>query len=240
MDWIKEHWTTLIGPAVVAAVISSIVTVIGFFITTRAAKAMHREKLDFDRELAERKFEFEKKLAERRFKYDRALHDHKRRVELAEEVLADFYEAREIIFEARSPGSIRADEGDTRPKMDGETPEETKQYNVYFLVSERLSKHGDFFARPQARKYRFIAHFGVGAVEPYNDLFQIVGEIRTAVHMLTVTHKMDKTPERETNHTKWCATIFRGADEDDISKRLDAIVRAIKETCRSAIQEAVK
>jgi hypothetical protein len=31
MDWITEHWTILIGPAVVAAVISSIVTVIGFF-----------------------------------------------------------------------------------------------------------------------------------------------------------------------------------------------------------------
>ena len=102
MDWITEHWTILIGPAVVAAVISSIVTVIGFFITTRAAKAMHREKLAFDQKLAERKFEFEK--------------------ELAEEVLADFYKAREIILEARSPGSIRADEGDTRPKMDDETP----------------------------------------------------------------------------------------------------------------------
>ena len=58
MDWITEHWTILIGPAVVAAVISSIVTVIGFFITTRAAKAMHREKLAFDQKLAERKFCF--------------------------------------------------------------------------------------------------------------------------------------------------------------------------------------
>jgi hypothetical protein len=86
----------LIGPAVVAAVISSIVTVIGFFITTDAAKAMHRETLAFDQKLAEPKFEFDKELAERRFKYDRDLHDHKRRIELAEEVLADFYEAREI------------------------------------------------------------------------------------------------------------------------------------------------
>jgi hypothetical protein len=68
---------------------------------------MHREKLAFDQKLAERKFEFEKELAERWFKYDRDLHDHKRRIELAEEVLADFYKAREILLEARSPGSIR-------------------------------------------------------------------------------------------------------------------------------------
>ena len=220
MDWITEHWTILIGPAVVAAVISSIVTVIGFFITTRAAKAMHREKLALDQKLAERKFEFEK--------------------ELAEEVLADFYKAREIILEARSPGSIRADEGDTRPKMDDETPEETKQYNVYFLVIERLSKDSDFFARLQARKYRFIAHFGAEAVKPYDDLNQILREIRVAVHMLIGTHKMHKSPELETNHRKWCTTIFGGPDEDDIPKRLDAIVTAIEKTCRPAIQETVK
>jgi hypothetical protein len=240
MDWITEHWTILIGPAVVAAVISSIVTVIGFFITTRAAKAMHREKLAFDQKLAERKFQFEKELAERRFKYDRDLHDHKRRIELAEEVLADFYKAREIILEARSPGSIRTDEGDTRPKMDDETPEETKQYNVYFLVIERLSKDSDFFARLQARKYRFIAHFGAEAVKPYDDLYQILREIRVAVHMLIGTHKMHKSPELETNHRKWCTTIFGGPDEDDIPKRLDAIVTAIEKTCRPAIQETVK
>jgi hypothetical protein len=168
------------------------------------------------------------------------LHDHKRRIELAEEVLADFYKAREIILEARSPGSIRADEGDTRPKMDDETPEETKQYNVYFLVIERLSKDSDFFARLQARKYRFIAHFGAEAVKPYDDLYQILREIRVAVHMLIGTHKMHKSPELETNHRKWCTTIFGGPDEDDIPKRLDAIVTAIEKTRRPAIQETVK
>jgi hypothetical protein len=35
-----------------------------FFIITRAAKAMHREKLAFNQKLAERKFEFEKERAE--------------------------------------------------------------------------------------------------------------------------------------------------------------------------------
>lgn len=163
----------------------------------------------------------------------------KRKAELAEDVIADFYEAREIILEARSSGSIRADEGNTRPKMDDETPEETEQYNVYNLVSERLSKESDFFARLQARKYRFIARFGVEAVKPYHDLYQILGEIRIAVHMLIVTHKMHKTPE-QANHRKWCTTIFGGADEDDIPKRLDAIVTAIEETCRPAIQQTAK
>jgi hypothetical protein len=164
----------------------------------------------------------------------------KRKAELAEDVIADFYQVREIILEARSPGSIRADEGNTPPKMDDETPEETEQYNVYYLVSQRLSKDSDFFSRLQARKYRFIAQFGVEAVKPYDDISQILREIRIAVHMLIVMHKMHKTPERETDHRKWCRTIFGGADEDDIPKRLDAIVTAIEETCRPAIQETLK
>ena len=80
------------------------------------AKAMHREKLAFDQKLAERKFEFDKELAERRFKYDRDLHDHKRRIELAEEVLADFYEAREIILKACSPEAYVPAKGTHVPK----------------------------------------------------------------------------------------------------------------------------
>jgi hypothetical protein len=59
--------------------------------------------------------------------------------------------------------------------------------------------------------------------------------------MLIGTHKMRKSPELETNHSrKWCTTIFGGPDEDDIPKRLDAIITAIEKTCRPAIQETVK
>jgi hypothetical protein len=163
----------------------------------------------------------------------------KRKAELAEDVIADFYEAKEISRDARIPGSTLADEGNSRPKREDETPEETKQYNAYYCVTERLSKKGEFFARLQARKYRIIAHFGVKAAKPYDDLREILREIRDAVHMLIATHKK-QTPDRETQYRQWLATIYGGADEDDILKRLDAIVIAIEETCRPAIQETVK
>jgi hypothetical protein len=68
MDWI--------GPAVVAAVVSGIVSY-GALI----------KKLDSERKLAERRFEYDKDLAERRFSYERDLHDHGRRIELAEQPL---------------------------------------------------------------------------------------------------------------------------------------------------------
>ena len=67
---------------------------------------MHGERLAFDRELAQQKFNFDLKLAERRFEYDRDLHDHRRRVELAEVVLADFLQANDILKQIRFPGAF--------------------------------------------------------------------------------------------------------------------------------------
>ncbi len=55
-------WTSLIGPAVIAAVVSGIVAVIGFIVSTTTARTIHTEKLDFDRHLAQQKFEFDKDL----------------------------------------------------------------------------------------------------------------------------------------------------------------------------------
>jgi hypothetical protein len=109
--------TSLIGPAVVAAVISGLVSGIGILLSTRTARAIHTEKLAFDREQAERKMTADIELGERKltadialaarkFEYDRDLDAWKRRTSLAEEVLADFYQAKDIIDAARSPGSL--------------------------------------------------------------------------------------------------------------------------------------
>ena len=80
----------LIGPAVVAAVVSGVITIIGFILSNRTARQIHSEKLDFDETIAEKKFRFDVDLAERKFRYDRELHDHKRRIEFGEDLLASF------------------------------------------------------------------------------------------------------------------------------------------------------
>jgi hypothetical protein len=95
--------TSLIGPAVVAAAISSVVASIGILISARTTKAVHGERLAFEREQAERRANAEIALAERKFTLDQQLSDHKRRVELAEAVLSDFYRIEEIYRVARGP-----------------------------------------------------------------------------------------------------------------------------------------
>src|SRR6266403_5065677 len=104
-------WTSLIGPAVIAAAVSIIVAVIN----RATLRAMHRERLDLDRDLADRRANADIALAERKVALDRALEAWKRRTEFAEEVPGDFYQARDIIQSARSPGGF-GDEGAT-PKF---------------------------------------------------------------------------------------------------------------------------
>ena len=79
MDWLVSLLT---GPVIVAAIISSAVAVTGFFISRGTLLRMHREKLFDDIDMAKRKVELDLESAAR-----------KRQQELAEEVLAGFYEA---------------------------------------------------------------------------------------------------------------------------------------------------
>jgi hypothetical protein len=107
-------WGSFIGPAVVAAGVSGIVSVVGLIVSTRAARAIHTEKLAFDRDQAAQKLAFDDRLAERKVNADIALAekkialdaslaDRKRRQDLAEEVLSSFYQMVDTIGRSALP-----------------------------------------------------------------------------------------------------------------------------------------
>jgi hypothetical protein len=161
----------------------------------------------------------------------------KRKVELAEEVLAEFYEARDIILAARMPGSLGT-EGDTRQKGPNETEADSRILNAYFTVAERLSRKTEFFAQLEARRYRFVAHFGAEAAEPYMVLRKIHGEILLGVRMLLMTHDQRELSTAPASIQHWRAVIWETSDDDQIRRRLNSMVEAIEKVCRPAIQEA--
>jgi hypothetical protein len=162
----------------------------------------------------------------------------KRKAELAEEVLADFYEARDVINAARSPGGF-GHEGATRPKAEWETEDDTRMLNAYFRTMERLRNKEEFFARLHARRYRFMAHFGTEAGEPYDDFHKIYARIVVAVRMLISTYEQRDRGSLPQNRKVWEASIgWVPLDEDKIPAQLDALVFAIEKICRPAIQES--
>jgi hypothetical protein len=141
----RMDWTSLIGPAVVAAVIAGIISVITLLMNRATTLTTHLQRLAFEREQAERKTSADIALAEKKLALDRAFAAWKRRTEFAEEVLGDFYQARDVIESARSPGGF-GDEGSTREKEGWETEGDTRLLNSYFRTLERLDKKTEFFA----------------------------------------------------------------------------------------------
>ena len=161
----------------------------------------------------------------------------KRKAELAEDVLADFYEARDVITTARSPGGF-GHEGAKRPKAEWESEDDTRTLNAYFRTIERLRNKEEFFARFHARRYRFIAHFGTEAGQPYDDLHKIYAQIVVAVKMLIQTYQQRDLGSLPNNRKVWEASIgWVPSEEDKIPPQIDALVFAIEKICRPAIQE---
>lgn len=192
---------------------------------------MHREKLDFDRDLAERKFTFDRELAERKFSLDRELADWKRRTELAEQVLADSYKARDLFNAARNPFAF-AGEGSTRPGRDKEPEEKRSSKDAIYAPFERLSKNIDFFSEMHARRYRFMAIFGAASASPFVEFMKAYNEIASATRMLL----SERPPLRNDIIEKLESTIGWGLEEnDEIKIRLDKAVTDLESICRPVL-----
>lgn len=146
-------WNDLIGPAVVAAIVSGCVSIVGIIFSNTSARKIHSERLLFDERIAERKFNFDVDLAERKFRYDRELHDHKRRVEFAKETLAGFYKIKDLIAAARSPAAY-GNEGASRPRDGDEHADIARNKDTYFVPLERLHKNGYFLSDFFSKRYR--------------------------------------------------------------------------------------
>ena len=107
----------------------------------------------------------------------------KRRIELAESVLALFYEAEDAIREIRNPFSFGG-EGNTRKRAEGEREEESRLLDQAYVVFERYEKREKLFAQLRSMKYRVMASFGASAGEPFNELNIAINKIFMAARML--------------------------------------------------------
>jgi hypothetical protein len=223
-------------------VISGLVSGIGIWISARVARVIHAEKLAFDREQAERRADAEVALAERKFQYDRDLDAWKRRTNLAEEVLADFYRARDFIRDARWPHRVVApgyEEGSSRLKSDNET-EDVRQYrNMIFARVERLGRHSDFFNVLYAKRYQFAALFGKNSETIFRDLENKRIEIAIIANVLMEEYhgaSMENEHQSEIRRNQERTLFASAQSEDDFQKTIDDIVFAMEKICKPEIQ----
>lgn len=171
-------------------------------------------------------------------------HIGKRRIELAEEVLALFYQARDSISEIRSPFG-HCGEGSTRKPSPHEPPEHKEKLDRAYVLIERYKQHSELFSRIRAIRYRFMALLGKDAAHPFDSLNRIVNELimssQRMARLSTVPEWSTRSPAIEERNHKEFLEIFAVyyasyGDDDPISPRVDEAVSEIEQICRGIIE----
>ena len=220
LDWLISLLT---GPVIVAAVISAAVAVTGFFISRCTLLEMHREKLFADIDMAKRKVDLDLESAAR-----------KRQQELAEEVLAGFYEARDIMRYVRTP--LRsAREAEEREKQSGESEATARARDSYFVPLSRYKKRSETINTLMSRRYRFSAAFGPEADKPFGDLSAAIERVLSASSILMDMANVSENhlpPDDAATLTKLRGAIWQRQSNDEIESALTTAISDMERICR--------
>ncbi len=150
----------------------------------------------------------------------------RRKTELAEEVLALFYRARDVLIWARLPA-------------DGSTGTPGMQLNPAAASApvERLTLESQLFSELQASRYRFMAYFGEAGARPFDEIRAIHAEVvRSAENLVRDEGKSDN--ETLQDRDAWRRTIGWGDPAaDPFVRRIDDVIRAIEHICRPLITQ---
>lgn len=166
-----------------------------------------------------------------------------RRVELAENILALFYEAENALWVVRNklgyPGEV-----ESREATENESPNEKSIRDGAHVYIERLRKNNELFGNIHALRYRYMALFGKENGKPFDDLDQIINDLVFSAqgwaHYMIELKAMSAGDERfdETQENyKEAERVMRAMAKDDpIAIKIDAVIKEIESKCQPMIQ----
>ena len=165
----------------------------------------------------------------------------KRKIELAEDTLALFYEAADAMHHIRSPMGYST-ETDAIEQQERESDEEYKARKTASVVFYRYNQHEKTFNKLHAMRYRFMAQIGKEQAKPFDDLDSIVKKIIISARMLSRlwarSHYRDNN-DIEKHHAKIQeqeAVFWEGLEEDDpINPLLNQVIVDIEKICYEVI-----
>ena len=173
----------------------------------------------------------------------------KRQIELAEQVLAKFFEIKDAIAMIRSPFS-RADEGSSRKRSEHESRETSELLDRGYIVFERYSTKESAFADFNTLKYRFMASFGAESEQIFTDTTTVLNTIFVSAQMLGTHYwqrqgRVPMDPEELKEHLQEMRRhqqIFwdHGTDEDEIRKKLAAVQKRLDAVVKPCFQEPMR
>ncbi|KAA0232176.1 MAG: hypothetical protein EDM74_13725 [Armatimonadetes bacterium] len=167
-------------------------------------------------------------------------HVGKRRLELAEEALTLFYQARDVITMIRSPMGYMG-EGSTRKSDPSESPEVKEALDKAYVAIERYNEHVELFGKIRALKYRFMAQFGVDESKSFDEMDGVINEIFRASRQLgscwkSMSRGREPTPAELERIRKWESVFWSGEDPDVIDQKVDALVKRVESTNQQIVK----
>lgn len=170
----------------------------------------------------------------------------KRKIELAENLLAKFHEVCDAISFIRNPFSSTK-EGNTRKKEEHETEDETKLLNRAYIVYERYEKKKNVFIEFSTIKYKFMASFGKETEKIFNDTYTILNRILVSAQMLGTHYwvkynsfgmneeELEKFKKEKHNHEK---IFWEGLTKDDeVKNQLSEILNSIEQIVNPCFED---
>ena len=165
----------------------------------------------------------------------------KRQIELAEEVLSLFYQAREVIEAIRSPLGFSG-EGSTRKQDENETPKQSAALDMAYVAIERYERRREMFSKLQSLRYRFMAQIGKEEAEPFEEIREVLNRIFGASRRLANlwVRREHAVRERQLEDLdkqiqRYEAIFWFGGEDDEIRERVEKAVSQMEETCRNII-----
>jgi hypothetical protein len=165
----------------------------------------------------------------------------KRRAELAEDVLAMFYEAADVIRDIRHPAAFQSETAEV-VQGEGESEDAYQVRRRASIVHVRYARHQEMFNKLRAYRYRFMAYFGRESIAPFNELFSIVAQIQVAAgqlaHLWLRSHFHSEDDEiKHQDRIRRFEDIFWDTfeDTDPINTRLNSLIDQVELICRAEI-----
>ena len=169
----------------------------------------------------------------------------RRRIQLAEDTLVLFYEAKDAIRQIRAPMSFGS-EGRTREPGENETPEEKRMLDRTFVAIERFNGHKELFSKIHATRYRFMAQFGKDQVQAFADIHEVINKIIVksqflARYKLEVLHGqvLERHLAEHGRMIQEAEEIFwdMGEDTDPINIKVAAAIGSIEKICEPVLNK---
>jgi hypothetical protein len=169
-------------------------------------------------------------------------HVGRRRIDLAEETLTLFYEVCEVINGARSAIGWESEYREAEKRQNEASGKESGPQGI-LIVTDRLNRRSDLFAKIRTLRYRFAAVFGHGAEKPFYDLVRLKNEVVIAERRLPELRRerSRSTGEAEAKCAQRIGELSDvveggGDDSDPTTQRLKEIVEQVERVCRPVIQ----